>query len=356
MAECTYYRIRPLSPLHFGERGVGLEETADTPHSDTLFSAVVWAWRMSDGAVCAEERLRAILAQTHSEGMPPFILSSAFPYADNVLFLPRPLVPLKGRSGPSQEHQAWKRIRYVSWDRMHQIIHQGGTIPPIREDNLLQGGNLWVTPGELGRLRARFGDDMSEFYVWKSGQNALAARVTVDRISSTASLFFFGRVYFRDGCGLCVLVRYGSAEYRPLVERALRFLGETGIGGQRNQGHGQFALEQPPDGDGLLWTGNLPAPAVPNAALLLSLYHPTLREVQTGALRDAQYDLLLRDGWIGSPDNSSERRLGLRMLAEGAVLPHQPVVGDILDVRPAGFSHPVYRSGLALTVPFARKA
>jgi len=40
MAPIVAYHLRPRAPFHFGERGVGLEETGEVCRSDTLFGAL----------------------------------------------------------------------------------------------------------------------------------------------------------------------------------------------------------------------------------------------------------------------------------------------------------------------------
>jgi CRISPR type III-A-associated RAMP protein Csm4 len=242
---------------------------------------------------------------------------------------------------------------------MREIMFAGGVVPPVADTELLQSGQLWVTPFERAWLKNHICKrDCPEFRLWESGKKALAARVAVDRITATAALYFCGRVYYEEGCGLYLLVRYIDETYRSPLEKALLYLGEAGIGGQRNQGHGQFELQPSPNGEGYRWKKDFPAPvdAGVNSQLLLSLYHPTRKEVSAGVLNHAQYELLLRRGWIGSPDGSGVRRRGIRMLAEGAVFPDLDITGDIQDLKPKGFPHPVYRSGIAFTVPFARAA
>jgi len=48
MDRLVAYRLIPRSPFHFGERGIGLEETSILLHSDTLFSALCMTLRETD--------------------------------------------------------------------------------------------------------------------------------------------------------------------------------------------------------------------------------------------------------------------------------------------------------------------
>jgi CRISPR-associated protein Csm4 len=174
------------------------------------------------------------------------------------------------------------------------------------------------------------------------------ARVTVDRVTDASSLYYQGMVHFADRCGFYLLAEILDERYQKPLEDGLRELGRQGLGGRRSVGLGQFAL-------------TVERKEIPGAMegdrnyhWLLSLYHPTSQEVELGVLEGARYKLITRRGWIHSPDGSSQRRRAIRMLSEGGLLPGR-AVGDVVDVKPtAGFPHPIWRSGLALTIPTRR--
>ncbi len=93
--------------------------------------------------------------------------------------------------------------------------------------------------------------------------------------------------------------------------------------------------------------------------MTLGRYNPTEEELKAGVLGEgASYELVDVGGWLISPDGPAQRRKRVRMIEAGSVL-MQPdgmtVTGRIVDVRPeyeqeGGPEHPVYRSGIALTV------
>jgi CRISPR-associated protein Csm4 len=64
------------------------------------------------------------------------------------------------------------------------------------------------------------------------------------------------------------------------------------------------------------------------------------------------YSLLERGGWVSSSNPGHQvRRKKVRMLGEGSVFKGEPI-GQLADVRPyKEFPHPVYRSGISLTLP-----
>jgi CRISPR-associated protein Csm4 len=338
------YQLAPLSPFHFGERGVGQEETSEFPHSDTLLSALVIAWRLSQGDKVGEW-LGPLLGPR-----PPVRLSSAFPYAGPVRFFPRPLIPLYGEDEAQQlDPKLGKKVEWVSWRRLEDIANSD-TPPRVDAGDLLMGGRVWLHPADRRALEAAFGRPIEGFAIWSAGETETIPRVAVDRISSAPALYFQGQVRFAQGCGLYTLAEFDppfEATYRQAVALGLALLGELGLGGRRSVGLGHFAmtempLEEPleePEGDECYH-------------LLLSLYRPTLAEIQAGVLKDARYRLLTRRGWFFSTADAGQRRRAVRMLAEGSLL-SRPATGSVVDVAPPGYAeahHPVYRGGLALTV------
>lgn len=340
------YHLQPRTPFHFGERGVGNEETSEFLHSDTLLAALVIAWQLSRGYRLAE------LLEPLRSGSPPLRLSSAFPYAGPVRFLPRPLIPLFGEADAQQlDPKLGKKVEWVSWRRLEDII-TSDTPPRVQAEDLLMAGRVWLHAADRRALEATFGQPLQRFRIWSVGEAETIPRVTIDRVNNTSALYYQGQVRFAEGCGLYVLADFAAAagdnNYQQAVTDGLALLGEQGLGGRRSVGLGQFelqemALEEPLE---------QPGTADPAYHLLLSLYHPTQAEVQAGALSKARYRLLTRQGWFFSEADTGQRRRAVRMLAEGSLLPH-PVTGEIIDVAPAGYTearHPVYRSGLALTV------
>ena len=68
-------------------------------------------WRELYGVTELEKLLQAFQTDT-----PPFLLTSAFPYAGKVRFFPRPLV-----TGVRGEAKAWRRVQFVSELRFHEL-------------------------------------------------------------------------------------------------------------------------------------------------------------------------------------------------------------------------------------------
>lgn len=341
MATCEVYRLEVKSPLHLGERGIGIEETRESFPSDSLFAALVSALREIASQREFHRFLETFLAETSDGAQPPFLLSSAFPYAAHTLFFPRPMT-MSRIKGPKE--WKWKRIRFVSQRILGPFLRGEALDGEMRQENLVQARTAWVTREELGKLPMGKTERNS---FWEVDR---VPRVTTDRITNRSVIYHCGRLYFRQGCGLFFLVHWQDESFRGLLEAALTFLGEAGIGGERSAGHGQFALQGPETIDAL------PIREDSRSFLTLSRYHSTLRDLQAGVLgQGASYRITTTRGWVYSPDGRAHERRTLRLLEEGSIFPGtaNALYGDIVDVAPvdeAGervFPHPVYRYGLA---------
>jgi CRISPR-associated protein Csm4 len=339
------YKLTPRGAFHFGERGIGLEETADFLHSDTLFSALVSAWRALGETPDPDAVLPSVRPYLASQ--PSIHISSGLPFAGDVVLFPRPMIGL----GLGRAH---KRITFVS-EQALDLLAQGDE--PNPEYELIQGGHVWVTADERQRiqdlvlsslplklqrrLRARIEEDPTALEIWWGNDSQPVPHVAIDRVTAESNLYHTAHLRFAEGCGLAFWATSQDAAHIQRIEDGLAFLEDEGLGGQRSSGYGQFSTQRV--------ERELPTIHNPNAWVTLSLYLPAGDEV--AALDESWYRRILRRGWIYSPDGKNLRRRAVWMLAEGAVLP-AAAVGRLIDTRPEiGFSHPIWRSGLAFCMP-----
>ncbi len=346
MAPVYVYRLVPRGPFHFGERGVGIEETADIFHSDSLFSALCATVREGWG----EATLAGLLAAFRDAAEPPFRLSSCFPYAGDVLFFPRPMLS----PGPLDPEAAkrLKQTRFVSRALLAHWLAGEALTAELDAANFLPESQAWLSRAERERLSPLLppaGAEGVARALWWKGE---VPRVTVDRCSAASAVYRCGRLVFRADCGLYFLVEWRDTTYRDLVEEALAVLGDAGLGGRRSAGYGQFTQQPAQELDWPVPPAR-EAAAAADALLTLALYWPTRDELTAGVLDEpARFDLIARYGWLASPDGPMLRRREVRMIAEGSLLaPRAAVRGALAEVTPAGFTaHPVYRYGLAFPV------
>lgn len=338
-------KLVPKSPFHLGQRGVGIEETEPLARSDTIFSTLCHCWLMLYG----ERELEALLGR-FLEGEPPFLLSSAFPYAGEVHFLPMPV---------SLARNELRRTSFVSTGIWRALLE--GEEP---EHLFVQGRTLWLTRDELEmmpkgmvdedkladlhRQKARLGasevgkEERSVcYYIWRRGE---VPHVAVDRASSSSEVFQEGDIYFSEGCGMYILTDLRDEGEREKLLACFRLMGDEGLGGERSSGRGWFSLEfgeeEVPEGRGELVTA-------------LSLVNPKDgEEVRTLLCGKASYRIELRRGWIYSPRARNLYKKGVWMLAEGSVLGRtQGPPGRLVKVLGREVApHDVYKYGFGLTI------
>lgn len=350
MVERVAYVLEARSPFHFGERGVGLEGASVVLHSDTLFSALCWALReMGDDLDAFLSRFPRMYKEGNfTQAEPPLLLSSAFPCILGVYLFPKPMVWILGLDRMDLvTRKKVKDVAFVSRSLLGAMLAGQSVEEHLRSGRFLQGGSVWVTAQEAQAL-APLAEPLRGVQLWAE---ETAPRVTVDRVMNRSELYSVGRVRFPEASGLFFLVEYRDHTLRPMVEKALRALGDEGIGGERSDGHGQFRLRVVPGSE--VWDGLQPEEG--QDFLTLSLYWPTRDEVMAGVLQGSSYRLLQRRGWVSSPDGMNLRRWGVRMLAEGSRLCRRPV-GALADVKPVATDpvpnvpHGVWRYGLAFPV------
>ncbi len=335
----TLYHLRFRSPLHIGERGVGLEETRAYVPADTLFSAISTAWRWLYGTSSLEQQLlEPFIAE-----QPPFLLTSAFPFAGDVRFYPKP----QGRwqnlhIAPGAEKNV-KRIRWLSESVFSRWI-AGEELSP---DDQVMDGAVWMNDDERRSLSSLLDVETGALAIWRIYS---VPRVALDRISQASSIWFLAQVVFAREAGLWFAVDYyRDNSLREQVEACLRLLGDSGLGAERGSGYGLFTLDTPVEYP-------LPEAPDPSHALTLAPCCPRDADLPAFLANDSAYDILPRRGWVCSPEAANLRRKLVYMFAEGSVLQRQQTsfVGQLVDVKPDPCSHHVWRYGYAFLVGVRR--
>jgi len=379
MPDLTLYHLHFGGSLHLGRRGVGQEQTGVHLPADSLFAALVAT--LVEAGQDPEELVKLFpgYAEAPAVPAPPFLLTSAFPYAGEVRFYCPPPLGHWPISEQVRERRLkeLKRIKFVS-EAIFEKLCRGEALdawlPPEQEatgtepGRYLQGRALWLTAGEVAALPeamrragkvARPHSALALLKVWQIHQ---VPRVSVDRIRNASNIFHTGRLTFSQDCGLWFGIAWRDEAWRPWLTAALALLADSGLGAERAVGYGHFTWQEKAA------PRHWPSPRPDDLFITLSRYHPRSDELpQVLADEAAAYGLVSVGGWFASPEDSAQRRRRVWLVTEGSVLRagQDRTWGDIIDVRPTyadeaseitPFAHPVWRYGLACPVAFTGQA
>ncbi|MCL1465977.1 type III-A CRISPR-associated RAMP protein Csm4 [Argonema galeatum] len=333
---------------HFGEVGIGIEETGERVRSDTLFSA----WISAYARLFEKDAVEELLQQFLDSSTPPVRISSTFIYREEgdrtIYYLPRPLqFPINyPKDNDLEFFKTYKKLNYLPlevWQRWYQGV---GFLGTDREELIAE------TKGKSNGHLCQAGTfDYKKAF--KIGQEP---KIAVDRITRATNLYHTGFVQFlweqnsddiNSLSGLYFLLHFSESDrhLEDNLHAALHFLGEEGIGGERSSGAGLFTIEWFQLDKDESWK-NAIAFIGGNHHCLISLFWEL--PLPDGLLNDASYEILERGGWIAG---YQLRRKMVRMFAEGSVFPLPPS-GKLADVTPGEYKlHPIYRSGISLSLP-----
>lgn len=290
------YRLEFMGAFHFGERR--LEEGEYVCRADTVFSALCQeAVKMGGDALQS-------LYRYAKDGL--LLLSDAFPYMGDTLFIPKPMkrVDILDRRGDSVVKKAYKKLQYIPAEKLG--IYLSGKYDVLEETGI---------------------DGLGHFEM-KTSASVRREETLPYRI---------GTYYFEKGNGLYVIVGYGDSGARELAERLWKGLSYSGIGGRRAAGMGRFALRmgQLPSG----FCDRLERRGTQYMSLSVSL--PREEEL-VGALEGASYLLCRRSGFVVSDSYAQTRKRDLYVLEAGSCFQTR-FEGDVYDVSSGHGCHPVYR-------------
>ena len=336
--QAEVWKISGSSGFHFGRHGLGQEETLPTMPSDSLFAALV-----NRLAIRADGNVDAFI-KAFKEHDPPFVLSSTYPFAGDVLFFP---VPFAALSDTAKEDDAkkYKRVRYISKVLFMQLINEKGLKEIYQSAHKLMADTVLVDESERDQLpeSLRIGKSTT---IWALETRP---RVTLGRAAQNSSIYFTGRVTYAEHCGLWFGMYWQKqdGDLNALLKELFAELEYSGLGAERSVGFGGCEIRKSgtidlPDAKGKPWVS-------------LSRYLP--RKEETDSLMNGAYKIVNVGGWLDSPVMRGQRRRPVNMLEEGATLGKalHAVPGDIVDVSPHyngvnPLGHEVYRLGMALAV------
>lgn len=353
------------SPTHFGEVGIGLEQTSERVRSDTLFSAWVSSYaRIFGKGSPSGGGIEGLLERFNdSSTPPPFCLSSTFIYRRNgqdfVDYLPKPVEPPIGY--PENDlaiAKTYRKLNYLPlsvWQRWYQ---GNGFDPEDEQELICHAQSPKDRSGRLGQ--AGTFDYKAAFKPYE------LPKVSIDRTTRATNFYHTGLVQFawepsngqkiavQSQAGIYFLLEFPEADSKleDDLRLSLELLGEEGLGGERSSGAGRFEIltweDLPPD-----WQTAVTFDQGNRHSLISLFWEQSLTPEWLG--EQARYTLQERGGWIFSPSGRQLRRQMVRMFAEGSVFSQVPR-GQLAEVTPVGFTnHRVYRNGIAFSLPVRLK-
>lgn len=335
------------NPVHFGDLGIGMEASSERACSDTLFSAWVSSYARLFGSQAVEALFARFPQSARSPQLEaPFRLSSTFVYQDETYYLPRPIEPPRGY--PQEDlafAKEYKKLSYLPLSIWHRW-YQGKGFTPVDAAEFIEQVTHKEASGDLTKAKT--------FAYSKTYKSQRIPKVSLDRTTRASNFYHVGFVQFQPDAGLYFLIYFPTAD--PVLETqlqaALDLLGEDGMGGEKSSGAGRFTATWHDLDE--LWQ-----PVVqfqqPNAYSLISLLWEFPFPLES--LQRASYALRERSGWIVSPVSGQQaRRQAIQMFTEGSVF-SQPINGMLATVTPEKFkAHPIYRSGISLSLPISLAA
>ncbi len=274
------------TPVRIGETGIGLESVSEVIHSDTLFSAIANAL-----ADLNEDVMEFVEKVSKGE----LRISSAFPFGRGAYYLPAPVKPYEKKVDPLVPKDVFEEL--LICDEVDKEVEKE---KPYREFEL--------------------------------------PKVAVDRVTANTSIYYVSLLKFDNG-GFYFLIEGNG---RRLIEIALRYLADEGIGGKKTWGLGRFEFE--------FTDFSLKIPRDSNAFVTLSIVFPqNLKSI-------IFWKPLIRGGWTFSRRGRQIRKPKIVMASEGSIFGEREG-GKVIDLDEVvkGFSarvgHKVFVNGRSFLVP-----
>ena len=295
--EYKIYKLTFPNGVHFGKNS--LESTQYVFQADTFFSSLC-----IEAIHRGEESLERLLAYVKQDKL---AFSDALPYIGKEYYIPKPMLHIENNNqGDSVIKKAFKKMAFVPFSCFEEYLR--GELSKEKAEGL----------GKLGYSQTK----VSAFV--RGEDETMPYRV--------------GIYYYREDCGLYLIVRYGEETVQEFFEELLDGLAFSGIGGKRNTGLGRFDFfryevpvkmrERLEKTEGCLMT--------------LSVSLPTEEELEA-VLHEASYLLEKRSGFVASESYAKEqmRKKDLFVFQSGSCF-NKSFRGGVYDVS-AGGRHAVYR-------------
>jgi len=340
-------RFHFKTPVHIGTHRSGYDRSEEVLHSDTLYSAIIQAWRALGIAHPLFEL--EVGAEAIPGSLPGFTLSSMFPFYwgqdEPLYFFPLPPGLLK-HPNPVLAKKL-RALRYADAALFAQLLRTG-ELDEI--DSAVKGRFL--------TRHADFESSENQKFCQKHtiSRNAVPQPFSGKEATDT-EIFYMERISFHQHSGLFCLADIEEAAESELLA-ALSYLQDEGMGSDRHVGNGLFELQVDD------WPNPIQELVDKSShtpyRLNLSLFCPENEQQLTAMLPDndsrIQYKLRKRGGWISSYPYLSYRKNAIYMFEEGSIFRFGELkAGQTVNLKPKtealDIGHNIFRVGKSLFLP-----
>lgn len=311
------FKLKFETAVHFGDSdsALSLYTSADHFCADTLFSALCH----TANALQGQEGVIRLCRQAAAGEL---ALSDSMPWRENRLYLPKPYMTAESRQEiPAALRKKMKRLSWIPVDTFGAFADS------------IHGGQLYQPEEKAG-----FGTHSEQTKVNLTGEQAVPYQV--------------GLFQFDEDCGLYLIAGCQNEEQFENLEKLLRGLGISGIGGKVSAGYGRFSIVQAvPLHEAadlqLQWLNEALRRESAPRYLLLTTSLPSDSELDS-VMAGASYQLLRRGGFANGNDATPNhlKKQTQYYLAAGSVLPNR-FKGQLFDVG-GSEHHPVYRYSIPI--------
>ncbi|WP_297069459.1 type III-A CRISPR-associated RAMP protein Csm4 [Thermococcus sp.] len=264
------------------------------PRADTLFGAIGTAVATLFGSKAVDELVEGFEGGAQ--------ISSAFPFETDTYYLPKPL-SVGALDFKKLLKDLPERERYI----MEKVMKRAHYLDLKNFERALRLEPFDVPEGlPFGRVDV--------------------PRVALDRVTNDSNLYFWDEIRFKENSGLYFLYFGDEGLFKDYLLPALRYLGNTGIGGKATWGFGLFDFE--------VGELEISAPSSPCSATLSNTL-PTKTPVL--------WRLIRKGGW-----SFGRRKPKVNFISEGSIVTNEPGRMISLDLE---LPHEVYVYGLTFPIP-----
>ncbi|MCX8127334.1 MAG: type III-A CRISPR-associated RAMP protein Csm4 [Synergistetes bacterium] len=268
-------------------------------------------------------------------------ISSVFPMirgeTQDILFLPRPILPpkLEGKEGGSSIES--KKIKRIKWLSVNTFFELGKSIVYDDSDKSYRFYYVFSNSNIFWNDLFYAQDVPAEFKREIPFRKVEVPHASIDRLDFSSNLFFTEDIMVKNPLGFYFLCEALDV-WRDKIKNAVSFLLDEGLGGERSKGKGIFEEVKVEEVD------FLPKVKKVIGYIGLSLTYPSEEEVS----KIYSFSLVKDDGFVYMGGGRSIKKSRVMMLSEGSFYKGE-VKGKLFEERSGNIV--VFRNGKAFTVP-----